>query len=150
MSLSPSTITVLISNWLQTQKFNQFFWNTGGEDLFLPGSRVGHAPRPIFMLWLVKIWQVSSCVKFMQHILKVVYFDRWSWQSFESTCDVFDCLFPLNVQKEIQLLSRVFSYSWLVCLLGFWLRNASLVKAYYPISDGFVFVFHLAGCVREL
>ena len=46
-----------------------------------------------FMLWLVKIWQVSSCVKFMLHILKVVYFDRWSWQSFESTCDVFDCLF---------------------------------------------------------
>ena len=31
-------------------------------------SRVGHAPRPIFMLWLVKIWQVSSCVKFMQHL----------------------------------------------------------------------------------
>ena len=24
--------------------------NTGGEDLFLPWSRVGHAPRPIFML----------------------------------------------------------------------------------------------------
>ena len=26
------------------------------------------------------------------------------------------------------LLSRVFCYSWLVCLLGFWLRNTSLVK----------------------
>ena len=36
-----------------------------------------------------------------------------------STCDVFNCLFPLNVQNEIQLLSRVFCYSWLVCLLGF-------------------------------
>ena len=34
--------------------------------------------RPIFMLWLVKIWQVSSC-----------NFDSWSWQSFLSTCDVF-------------------------------------------------------------
>ena len=41
-------------------------------------------------------------------------------------------------------------YSWLVCLLGFWLRNASLVKADNPISDGIVFVFHLAGCVQEL
>ena len=29
----------------------------------------------------------------------------------------------------------------LVCLLGFWLRNASLVKADNPISDGIVFVF---------
>ena len=53
-------------------------------------------------------------------------------------------------KNEIQLLSRLFSYSWLVCLLGFWLRNASLVKADNPISDGIVFVFHLAGCVREL
>ena len=34
--------------------------------------------------------------------------------------------------------------------IGFWLKNASLVKADNPISDGIVFVFHLAGCVREL
>ena len=88
-------------------------------------SRVGHAHHPIFMLWLVKIWQVSSCVNLCS-ILKVVYFDSWSWQSLESTCDVFNCLFPLDLQNEVQLLSRVFSYSWLVCLLGFWLRNASL------------------------
>ena len=69
MSVSTRTITILISNWPQTQKFSQFFWNTGGEDLFLSWSRVGHAPRPIFMLWLVKIWQVSSCAKFMEHLL---------------------------------------------------------------------------------
>ena len=41
---------------------------TGGEDLFLQRSRVGHALRPIFLLRLVKIWQVSSCRKFMQHL----------------------------------------------------------------------------------
>ena len=45
---------------------------TGREDscfwLFSPCSRVGHALRPIFMLWLVKIWQVSSCGNFMQHL----------------------------------------------------------------------------------
>ena len=35
--------------------------------LTMPCSRVGHALRPIFMLWLVKIWQVSLCGKFMQH-----------------------------------------------------------------------------------
>ena len=75
---------------------------------------------------------------------------RLKLTEFESTCDVFNCLFPLDVQNEIQLLSRVFSYSWLVCLLGFWSRNASLVKAVNPISDGIVFVFHLAGCVRDL
>ena len=68
MSLWPSTIKILISNLPRTRKFSQLFKNTGGEDLFLPWSRVGHALRPIFMLWLVKIWQVSSCGKFMQHL----------------------------------------------------------------------------------
>ena len=45
---------------------------TGREDscfwLFSPWSRVGHALRPIFMLWLVKIWKVSSGGKYMQHL----------------------------------------------------------------------------------
>ena len=31
-------------------------------------SRVDHALRPILMFWLVKIWQVSSCGKFMQRL----------------------------------------------------------------------------------
>ena len=68
MSLWPRIIKILISNWPRTRKFSQFFKNTGGEDLFLPWSRVGHPLRPIFMLWLVKIWQVSSIGKFMQHL----------------------------------------------------------------------------------
>ena len=60
-----------------------------------------------------------------------------------STSDVFNCLVPLDVQNEIQLLSGVLCYSWLVCLLGFWLRNTSLVNVGNPISDGIVFVFTL-------
>ena len=97
MSLWPSTIKILISNLPRTRKFSQLFKNTGGEDLFLPWSRVGHALGPIFMLWLVKIWQVSSCRKFMQHLE--------------------NCLFPLDVQIEIQLLSRVFCL-FMACLLS--------------------------------
>ena len=30
--------------------------------------RFGHALLPIFILWLVKIWQLSSCRKFIQHL----------------------------------------------------------------------------------
>ena len=52
-------------------------------------------------------------------ILKLVYSDSWSRRSFVSTWDVFNCLFLLDVQNEIQLLSRVICYSWLVCLVGF-------------------------------
>ena len=40
--------------------------------------------------------------------------------------------------------------SRLVCLLGFWSRNTSLIKVGNPISDGILFVFHLAWCVRGL
>ena len=66
--------------------------------------------------------------------------DSWSWQSFVSSCDVLNCLFLLDVQNEIQLLSRLFCNSWLVCLLRFLLTNAPLVKVIgNPISDGIVF-----------
>ena len=68
MSLWPRTVKILISNWPPTWKFSQFFESTGGEYLFLPWSRVCHALRPIFMLWLDKIWEVSSCGKFIQHL----------------------------------------------------------------------------------
>ena len=78
-----------------------------------------------------------------------------SWNLFPLTaeagsvwCDFFNSLFPLDVQNEKQPLSRVHCYSWLVCLMGFWLRNASLVEVGNPISDGIVFVFHFAWCVR--
>ena len=126
-------------------------WKTVAFD-FSPRSGVDYVLRPIFMLWLVKIWKVSSCgAENVCSILNLVNLDNWRWQSFVSSCDVFNCLFPLDVQNEIQLLSGVFCYSWLVCLLGFWLRNTSLVKVGNPISDGFVFVFHrLAWCVRGL
>ena len=58
--------------WFQTdlgsENSSSFFKSTGGEDLILPWSRIGHALRPVFILWLVKIWQVSLCGKIMQHL----------------------------------------------------------------------------------
>ena len=66
--------------------------------------------------------------------------DSWSLQSFVSSCDVLNCLFLLGVQNEIQLLSRLFCNSWLVCFFRFLLTNAPLVKVIgNPISDGIVF-----------
>ena len=111
----------------------------------------GHTLVTLYVQFLCSDWSKFDRwvhAEYLCSILNLVYFDSWSWQSFVSTCDVFNCLFLLDVQNEIQLLSGVFCYSWLVCLLGFWLRNASLVKVGNPISDGIVFVFHLAWCVR--
>ena len=66
--------------------------------------------------------------------------DSWSWQRFVSSCDVLNYLFLLDIQNEIQLLSRLFCNSWLVCLLRFLLTNAPLVKVVgNPISDDIVF-----------
>ena len=113
--------------WSMTQKFSQFYENTGGKDL----SYHGHALVMLYVQFLCSNWSKFDRWVHAENlcsILEGVYFDSWSWQSFVSTCDVFNCLFPLDVQNEIQLLSRVFCYSWLVCLLGFWLRNTSLVK----------------------
>ena len=55
--------------------------------------------------------------------------DSWSWQSFVSSCDVLNCLFLLGVQNEIQLLSRLFCNSWLVCLLRFFWQMHRLSKS---------------------
>ena len=56
-----------------------------------------------------------------------------------SSCDVLNRLFLLGVKNEIQLLSRLFSISWLVCLLRFLLTNAPLVIVIgISISDGIV------------
>ena len=55
-------------------------------------------------------------------ILKLVCFDSWSWQSFVWTCDVFKCLFHWMYKMRYscyKIVSGVFCYSWLVCLLGF-------------------------------
>ena len=120
--------------WFQTDLRHQnsasFFKSTVGED-FLPWSRDGHALVTLYVQFLCSDWSKFDGWVHAENlcsILKVVYFDSWSWHSLVSTCDVFHCLFPLDVQNEIQLLSRVFCFSWLVCLPGFWLRNVLLVK----------------------
>ena len=116
-------------------------------------SHQGHALLTLYVQFLCSDWWKFDRRVHAENlcsILKLVYFDSWSWQSFVSTWHVFNCLFPLNVQGEIQLLSRVFCYSWLVCLSDFWLRNTSLVKVGNPISDGIVFVFDLTWYVRGL
>ena len=141
------TIKILILNGPRTRKFSQLL--RAGKTVAFDFPHHGHAVRPIFVLWLVKISQVSSCGKFRQHLETCLL---WQLKLTESVQLVMflSGLVLLDVQNEIQLLSRVFCYSWLVCLLVFWLRNASLVKVGNPISDGMLFIFHLAWCLRGL
>ena len=145
------TTKILILNWPRTPKFSQLL--QAGKTVPFDFAHHGHALVTLYIQFLCSDWSKFDRWVYAENLcsmLKLVYFESWSWQSFVSACDVFNCLFPLDVQNEIQLLSGVFCYSWLVCLLGFWLRNTSLVKVGNPISDGIVFVFHLAWCVRGL
>ena len=109
----------------------------------------GHTLVTLYVQFLCSDWSKFDRWVHAENIcsiLKLVYFNSWSWQSFVSTCDVLNCLFPLDVQNEIQLLSVTVFIAGLFIRL--WLRNASLVKVRNPISDGTVFVFRLAWCVR--
>ena len=145
------TINILISYWPWTRKFSQLL--QAGKTVAFDFAHHGHALVTLYVQFLCSDWSKFDRWVHAENlcsILKLVYFDSWSWHSFVSSCDVFNCLFPLDVQNEIQLLSGVFCCSWLVCLLGFWLRNTSLVKVGNPIPDGIIFVFHLAWCVRGL
>ena len=145
------TIKILISNWPQTRKFSQLLHAL--KTVAFAFAHHGHVMVTLYVQFLCSDWSKFDRWVHAENlcsILNLVYFDSWSWQSFVSTCDVFNCLFPLDVQNEIQLLSGVFRYSWLVCLLDFWLRNRSLVKVGNPISDDIVFVFYLAWWVKRV
>ena len=59
---------------------------------------------------------------------KLVYFDSWRWHSFVSSCDVFNCLFLLDVPNETELLTRLFCviHGWFVyCAFGFEMHSLS-------------------------
>ena len=62
------TFKILISNWPRTRKFNRLLHARKAMIVtFLTVTRWSRS-TPIFMFWLVKIWQVSSCGKFIQRL----------------------------------------------------------------------------------
>ena len=102
-------LKILIWNWPRTRKFMQGsrFW------LFSPWSRVGHALLLIFMLWLVRIWQVSSCGKCMQHLetcFLIAEADRVLCRQLVTSLTVFfHWMYKMNTAA-----SRFFCNSWFV------------------------------------
>ena len=122
MSLWPRTIKILISNWPPMREFSPLFKNIGEKNF----SFHVHALVMLYVQFLCSDWSKFDKWVHAENLcstLKHVFFDSWSWQSFVSTCDIINCLFPLGVQNEIQLLSRVLCYSWLVLLIGFLLEK---------------------------
>ena len=111
-------------------------------------SHQGHALVTLYVQFLCSDWSKFDGWVRAENlcILKLVYFaeaDRVLCQLVMFLTVFFHWMYKMKF-------SWVFFYSWLVCLLDFWLRNTSLVKVGNPISDGIVFVFHRAWCVRGL
>ena len=70
-------------------------------------------------------------------ILKVVYFDNWR-----------NCLFPLDVQMKYSCYQESsVIHGWFVYWVFGWEMHR-VSKFGNPISDGIVFIFHLAWCLR--
>ena len=124
----------------------------GREDscfwLFSPWSRGGHALRPIFMLWLVKIWQVSSCRKFIQHLepcllwqlkLTEYFVNLWCFLlSFSSGCLKWN---TAAINSLLWFMAGLFSE-----FLG---GKCAGCQSWKSDFGSIVFVFHLAGCGIE-
>ena len=135
------TFKMLISHWSRTRKFNRLLHLHAGKAIAFDFSHC-HALITLYVQFLCSDWSKFDRWVYAENfaVSGNLLTDSWSWESFVSSCDVLNCLFLLGVQNEIQLLSRFFCYSWLVCLLRFLLTNAPLVKVIgNPISDGIVF-----------
>ena len=137
------TFKMLISNWSRARKFNRLLHLHAGKAIAFDFSHC-HALITLYVQFLCSDWSKFDRWVYAENFNFVasgnLLTDSWSWQSFVSSCDVLNCLFLLGVQNEIQLISRLFCNSWLVCLLRFLLTNAPLAKVIgNPISDGIVF-----------
>ena len=110
-----STFKLLISNWPRTRKFNRLLHYMQGRQSPLTFLTFTHWSRSTSYSYVLIGQNLTG--EFMGKIYAAsgnLVSDSWSWQSFLSSC-----LFLLRVQNEIQLLSRLFCNSWLVCLLRF-------------------------------
>ena len=132
--MSP-TIKLLISNWPRTREFSQLLQT---EKLFLT-----------FLTMVTRRSRSTSNVligqkltgEFMRKIYAAswnLFIDSWNWRSFVyKRCEAFNCLFLLELTKWNTDASKILKLFMTGLFIGFWLRNAPLVKVIgNPISDG--------------
>ena len=118
----------------RARKFSQLF--QARKTVAFDFSHHGQALVTLYVQFLCSDWSTFDRWVHAENlcsILNLVYFDSWSWQSFCQLV-VFLTVFLHWMCKWNSAAIRS------PLLLGFWLRNTSLVKVGNPISDGIVFV----------
>ena len=134
---------VYVTNWPRTRKLTSFLKIQTGK-IF----SYNHALITLYVEFLCSDWSKfdrSLHAENLCSILKVVYFDSWSWPSFRCQLVMFLTVFShwmykmkYSCYQECSLIHGWFVY-W---VFGWEMRRLS--KFGNPISDGIVFVFHLA------
>ena len=116
------TIKILISNWPRTRKFSQLL--QAGKTVAFDFAHHGHAFVMLYVQFLCSDWSKFDMwvhAKNLSSILNLVYFDNWSWQSFVSTWMFLTVFFHWMYKMKFRCYEESSKYSWLICLLGFWL-----------------------------
>ena len=124
------TFKMLISNWPRTRKFNRLIPLHAGKAIEKAISfdfSHCHALIMLYVQYLCSDW--SKFDRWDHAASGNLLTDSWRWQSIVSSCDVLNCLFLLDVQNEIQQLSRLFCNSWLVCYCAFCWQMHRLSKS---------------------
>ena len=94
------TFKISISNWPRTRKFRQLLQAGKANAFFTTVTRWTRSTSNFWAL-IDQNWELRSCGKIYEASGNV-FTDSWSWKTFVSSCDVFKCLSPLDVQNEIQ------------------------------------------------
>ena len=116
------TVKILISNWPRKLKFSQFLQAGKTCQLLLTFLTK-------FTRWSRSTSNFYTLVgqNLTGEFMRKIYAASWNLFILTAEADRVLCqlmmfltvLFALDVQNEMQLLSRVICYLWLVCLLGF-------------------------------
>ena len=144
MSLWPLTIKILISNWPWTRKFRKI--QAGGRPFLTMITRWSRSTSNFYALngqnLTGEFMRIILC-----SILKLVYFDSWSWQSFVSTCNVFNPLLPLDVPKKAAAIKSILLFVASL-FIGFLVERCVACQSRKSDFGRHRFRFHLAWCVR--
>ena len=113
-------------------------------------SYQGHALVTLYLQFLCSDWPKFDRwvhVENLCSILKLVYFNSWSWQSFVSTCDVFNPLLPLDVPKKAAAIKSILLFVASL-FIGFLVERCVACQSRKSDFGRHRFRFHLAWCVR--
>ena len=145
------TIKILISNWPRKRKFSHLL--QAGKTVAFDFPHHGHALVTLYVQFLCSDWSKFDRWVHAENlcsILKVVYFDSWSWQSFVSTCDVFNCFSPLDIKKWNSAAIRSLQLFMASLFIRFLVEKYVACQSQKSDFEWHRFRFHLAWCVREL